>query len=63
MKEVLAYGTIKNYYTTAKYLKEFVSAQFKKQDIYLTELDYQFITQFEYFLRTYVPTLVFKLLL
>lgn len=56
MKEVLAYGTIKNYYTTAKYLKEFVSAQFKKQDIYLTELDYQFITQFEYFLRTYVPT-------
>ncbi len=56
MKEVLAYGTIKNYYTTAKYLKEFVSAQFKKQDIYLTELDYQFITHFEYFLRTYVPT-------
>ena len=56
MKEVLAHGTIKNYYTTAKYLKEFVSAQFKKQDIYLTELDYQFITQFEYFLRTYVPT-------
>lgn len=56
MKEVLAYGTIKNYYTTAKYLKEFVLGQFKKQDIYLTELDYQFITQFEYFLRTYVPT-------
>lgn len=56
MKEVLAFGTIKNYYTTAKYLKEFVSTQFKKQDIYLTELDYQFITQFEYFLRTYVPT-------
>ncbi|MGB4398173.1 MAG: site-specific integrase [Daejeonella sp.] len=56
MKEVLAYGTIKNYYTTAKYLKEFVLVQFKKQDIYLTELDYQFITQFEYFLRTYVPT-------
>ena len=56
MREVLAYGTIKNYYTTAKYLKEFVSVHFKKQDIYLTELDYQFITQFEYFLRTYVPT-------
>lgn len=56
MKEVLAHGTIKNYYTTAKYLKEFVSVQFKKQDIYLTELDYQFITHFEYFLRTYVPT-------
>lgn len=56
MKEVLAYGTIKNYYTTVKYLKEFLLAQFKKSDIYLSELDYQFITQFEYFLRTYEPT-------
>lgn len=56
MKEVLAYGTIKNYYTTAKYLKEFVSTQFKKEDLYLSEMDYQFITQFEYFLRTYVPS-------
>src|SRR5690606_26146149 len=56
MKEVLAYGTMKNYYTTVKYLKEFLLKQFKKSDIYLTELDYQFITQFEYFLRTYEPT-------
>lgn len=55
MKEVLAYGTIKNYYTTVKYLKEFLLKQFKKSDIYLSELDYQFITQFEYFLRTYEP--------
>lgn len=56
MKEVLAYGTLKNYFTTVKYLKEFLLKQFKKSDIYLTELDYQFITQFEYFLRTYEPT-------
>lgn len=56
MKEVLAYGTMKNYYTTARYLKEFVAKQFKKQDIYLSELDYQFITNLEYFLRTYEPT-------
>lgn len=56
MKEVLAYGTLKNYFTTVKYLKEFLLKQFKKPDIYLTELDYQFITQFEYFLRTYEPT-------
>lgn len=55
MKEVLAPGTIKNYYTTMKYLKEFVSKQFKKNDLYLSELDYQLITQFEYFLRTYQP--------
>lgn len=56
MKEVLSYGTIKNYYTTVKYVKKFIAKQFKKQDIYLSELDYQFITQFEYFLRTYEPT-------
>ncbi|WP_118194262.1 site-specific integrase [Albibacterium indicum] len=56
MKEVLAYGTLKNYFTTAKYLKRFVLQQFKKPDIYLSELDYKFITQFEYFLRTYEPT-------
>lgn len=56
MKEVLAYGTLKNYFTTVKYLKEFLLKQFKKSDIYLIELDYQFITQFEYFLRTYEPT-------
>ena len=55
MKEVLAAGTIKNYYTTVKYLKEFVSNQFKKQDIYLSELDYEFITKFEYFLRIRKP--------
>ncbi len=55
MKEVLAFGTMKNYYTTVKYLKEFLLKQFKKSDIYLSELDYQFITQFEYFLRTYEP--------
>src|SRR5690606_14732818 len=29
MKEVLAYGTLKNYFTTAKYLKRFVLQQFK----------------------------------
>lgn len=55
MKEVLAYGTMKNYYTTVKYVKEFLIQQFKKSDLYLSELDYQFITQFEYFLRTYEP--------
>jgi site-specific recombinase XerD len=55
MKAVLAPGTIKNYYTTVKYLKEFVRTYFKKEDIYLSELDYQFITRFEYFLRKYQP--------
>lgn len=55
MKEVLAAGTIKNYFTTVKYLKEFITEQFKKEDIYLSELDYQFLSKFEYFLRKYQP--------
>lgn len=55
MKEVCAYGTLNNYFTTARYLKEFVKKQFKKDDICLSELGYQLITQFEYFLRTYEP--------
>ena len=55
MKKILGHGTIKNYFTTAKYLEEFVSAQFKKQDTYLTELDYQFITKFEYLFKNLCP--------
>ncbi|MDA9555663.1 site-specific integrase [Pelobium sp.] len=55
MIEILAPGTMKNYYTTQKYLKEFVSKQFKKEDLYLTELNYEFITHFEYFLRKHQP--------
>lgn len=55
MKEILAAGTIKNYYTTVKYLKEFILQHFKKQDLYLSELNYEFITHFEYFLRVYQP--------
>lgn len=55
MKEVLAPGTIKNYHTTVRYLKEFILKHFKKQDLYLSELNYEFITHFEYFLRTYQP--------
>jgi hypothetical protein len=33
--EVLATGAMKNYYTTHKYLKEFVAKQFKRDDLYV----------------------------
>lgn len=55
MKDVLAPGTMKNYYTTAAYLKEFVKLQFRRSDIYLSELDYNFISKLEYFLRRRQP--------
>ncbi|MRX46969.1 site-specific integrase [Pedobacter puniceum] len=55
MKEVLAHGTLKNYFTTEKYLKKFLIKKYSKKDIYLSELSYEFLTNFEYFLRKYEP--------
>lgn len=55
MKGVLARGTMKNYYTTAGYLKEFVKLELRRSDIYLSELDYSFISKLEHFLRRRQP--------
>ncbi|TSJ40913.1 site-specific integrase [Mucilaginibacter corticis] len=52
---VLAAGTMKNYYTTQKYIEEFVQAHFKRKAYFLTELNYKFILDFETFLRKRVP--------
>lgn len=53
--QVLEPGTLKNYFTTQKYLKEFVQERFNTTDKYLSELSYKFITDFEYFLRNRKP--------
>ncbi|MGY5846808.1 site-specific integrase [Salegentibacter sp. HM20] len=55
MKDVLKYGTMKNYYTTERYLYKFLKKQFKADDIFLKQINYQFITDFEHFLRNYKP--------
>ncbi|MCM4156738.1 site-specific integrase [Gramella sp. AN32] len=55
MKNVLKYGTMKNYYTTERYLYKFLKARFKSEDIFLKQINYQFITDFEHFLRNYKP--------
>ncbi|MDO8999874.1 MAG: site-specific integrase [Bacteroidota bacterium] len=55
MKDVLAWGTAKNYYTTQKYVKEFLQVKLKTSDIYLTQLNYKFLTDFDVFLRNHVP--------
>lgn len=52
---VLEPGTMKNYYTTQKYIKEFIRERFKTSDKYLSELSYKFITNFEYYLRNRTP--------
>lgn len=55
MTETLRWGTLKNYFTTQRYIKEFIESQFKTSDIYLHQLSYKFIIDFERFLRKYVP--------
>lgn len=53
--QVLEPGTMKNYYTTQKYLKEFLTDRYNTKDKYLSELSYKFITDFEYYLRNRKP--------
>lgn len=55
MKDYLAWGTAKNYYTTQKYVKEFLTVKLKTTDVYLRQLNYKFLTDFEMFLRNHVP--------
>ncbi|MFS4457331.1 site-specific integrase [Maribacter sp. 2304DJ31-5] len=52
---ILRPGTMKNYYSTEKYLHKFLDEKLKLPDIYLKQLDYKFITDFEQYLRTYKP--------
>ena len=56
MSESLTYGTLKNYFTTQKYIKLFLTNKRKIQDIYLSQLTYRFVVDFEKFLRSYVPS-------
>lgn len=53
MLTVLKYGTMKNYYTTEKYLYKFLSEELKASDIYLKQLNYRFICDFEHYLRKF----------
>lgn len=55
MQGILAPGTLKNYYTTKKYLKKYILKKHKVQDYALEDLSYQFITDFEFFLRAHKP--------
>ncbi len=55
MKEALSWGTMKNYYTTQKYLEKFLKERKHKADIILPEINYKFVTDFEYYLKTYKP--------
>ena len=56
MFSVLKSGTMKNYYTTEKYLHKFLKQKLKTKDIYLKQLNYRFICDFEQYLRNYKNT-------
>ncbi len=55
MKESVSWGTMKNYYTTQKYLEKFLKERRNKKDIGLKDINYKFVTDFEYYLKTYQP--------
>ncbi len=51
MKSVLTWGTLKNYFTTQKYIEKFLKEKLKTSDVHLAELNYKFITRFESFVK------------
>jgi len=55
MNGTLKWGTLKNYHTTAEYLNRFLYEKKKTDNIYLKQINYQFITEFEDFLRHVKP--------
>ncbi|PZW42713.1 site-specific recombinase XerD [Mesonia algae] len=52
MVNVLSHGTLKNYFTTTKYLLSFLSTQYKTSNIFLKQIDYKFLIDFETYLRS-----------
>jgi site-specific recombinase XerD len=52
MEKILKPGSLKNYYTTARYLKVFLKKKYNLDDIHLGDLRFEFITAFEYFIRS-----------
>ena len=55
MQGVLKWGTLKNYHTTAEYLFRFLKEDKKTNDVYLKQINYRFIAEFEDFLRKVKP--------
>jgi site-specific recombinase XerD len=52
MRSVLKSGTMKNYFTTERYIKKFLASKFADADIELKDLTYSFLTHFENYVRT-----------
>ena len=55
LKDTLEWGTMKNYHTTQKYVNLFLKEKLHTSDIFLSQLNYKFIFDFEMFVKTYQP--------
>jgi site-specific recombinase XerD len=55
MASKLCEKTMCHYRTSQKYVFEYITKKYKSSDIYLQELDYEFVLGFENFLRRYNP--------
>src|ERR1035437_10067180 len=51
MKNILAWGTLKNYFTTKKYFQAYIQKVLKQKDVELCSLSFRFISAFESFMR------------
>lgn len=56
IEKTLAPGTIRNFGITENYINRFFIKKLRTSDIYLKQLDYKFISDFETFLMGYYPT-------
>ncbi len=55
IETTLAKGTIRNFGVTESYLNRFLKAKLKTSDVYLKQLNYKFICDFETYLHEYWP--------
>lgn len=55
IENTLASGTIRNFGITEKYINSFLTKKRRTSDIYLKQLDYKFISDFETYLCGYYP--------
>ena len=51
----LAKKTLCHYKTSQKYIIEYIKSEYDKEDMYLQDLNYEFVIGFESFLRSYHP--------
>jgi site-specific recombinase XerD len=55
LKDTIEWGTMKNYMTTQKYVAMFLKEKLKTSDVFLSQLSYKFLADFEMYLRRHQP--------